>query len=106
MKYVTYNKDSDNMKWSMVYCNKNGNETPEDIVKEISSEYYIGEFHKESHTNVAGSEITNDENLFILLNFYGVNYIWQVGAKVCDMNGVIIPNLYRVRKIGYLIDQY
>lgn len=31
MKYITVEKESENMKWSRVYCDCNGMETPEDI---------------------------------------------------------------------------
>lgn len=42
MKYITVEKESEDMKWSRVYCNCNGTETSEDIAKAIVTEYFVG----------------------------------------------------------------
>jgi len=104
MKYTTFSKESDNMKWSRVYCDLDGRETNEDIIKSIGIEYYVGKFNKENHINVECEEIKNDKDLFILRDFYGCNHIWQMGGRSCDIKGFIIPHLYKVRKIGYMFD--
>ena len=102
MRYIIVDKEHDDMKWSRIYCNLNGDETPEDIAKAIVSEFYVGKFNKEDHMNVDSPKIQNDENLFILKDSYGTNNIWQVGGKSVDMTGFIIPHLYKVRKIGIM----
>lgn len=104
MKYITVDREHEDMKWSKIYCNLDGKETPEDIAKAIVSEFYIGRFDKEKHTNVGCTKIQNDENLFILRDSYENNNIWQIGGKAEDMTGFIIPHLYKVRKIGIMFD--
>ena len=104
MKYITVDKESDDMRWSRIYCNLDGKETTEDIAKAIVTEYYVGKFNKEEHMNAGCPKIINDENLFILRDSYGSNNIWQIGGKSADMTGFIIPHLYKVRKIGVMFD--
>ena len=104
MKYITVEKESEDMKWSRIYCNCNGNETSEDIAKAIVTEYFVGKFNKEKHMNAGCPKIQNDENLFILRDSYGCNNIWQIGGKSSDMTGFIIPHLYKVRKIGVMFE--
>lgn len=104
MKYITIEKESEDMKWSRVYCNCNGNETSEDIAKAIVTEYFVGKFNKEEHMNAGCPKIQNDENLFILRDSYGCDNIWQIGGKSSDMTGFIIPHLYKVRKIGVMFE--
>ena len=104
MKYITLEKESENMKWSMVYCNCNGNETLEDIAKAIVTEYFVGKFNKEEHMSAGCPKIQNDEDLFILRDSDGCNNIWQIGGEFSDMTGFIIPHLYKVRKIGIMFN--
>ncbi len=104
MKYITINKYNEDMKWSRIYCNLDGKETPEDIAKAIVSEFYVGKFSKEEHMNAGCQKIQNDENLFILRDSYGTDNIWQIGGKSTDMTGFIIPHLYKVRRIGIMFD--
>ena len=105
MKYITVDREHEDMKWSKIYCNlDDGNETPEDIAKAIVSEFYVGKFNKEEHMNAGCPKIQNDKNLFILRDSYGTNNIWQVGGKSTDMTGFIIPHLYKVRRIGVMFD--
>ena len=102
MKYITVDREHEDMKWLKIYCNLDGKETPEDIAKAIVSELYVGKFNKEEHMNAGCPKIQNDENLFILKDSHGVNNIWQVGGKSTDMTGFIIPHLYKVRRIGVM----
>lgn len=104
MKYITVDREREDMKWSKIYCNLNGKETPEDIAKASVSEFYVGKFNKEEHMNAGYPKIQNDENLFILRDLYGTNNIWQIGGRLTDMTGFIIPHLYKVRRIGVLFD--
>ena len=104
MKYITVDKDHEDMKWSRIYCNLDGKETSEDIAKAIVSEIFIGKFQKEEHMNAGCPKIQNDKNLFILRDSYGANNIWQIGSKSTDMNGFIVPHLYNVRRIGIMFD--
>lgn len=101
MKYLLYPKESENMKWSFIYCNKNGKETGEDIVKAIVFQTYVGKFIATEHEPL-GNLIKNDESLYITRNAYGILNIWQVGSKLEDMTGTIIPHTYKVRNIGML----
>lgn len=104
MKYITVDKENDDMKWSNIYCNLGGKETAEDIAKAIITHHYIGKFNKEDHMNAGCPKIKNDENLFMLGDLYGTINIWQIGGKVSDMTGCIIPHLYKVRRIGVMFD--
>ena len=104
MKYIIVDREHEDMKWSKIYCNLNGKETPEDIAKAIVSEFYVGKFNKEEHMNAGCPKIQNDENLFILRDSYGTNNIWQIGGRSTDMTGFIIPHLYKVRRIGVMFD--
>lgn len=49
-------------------------------------------------------KILNNENVFIMENNDSCYERWQVGSKVSDMTGVIIPHLYYVRHIGYMFE--
>lgn len=98
MNYVVFD---DAYKWQITYCNKQESEKSEDIIKSTMF-FYRGKFKADDHVCINGPKIKNDENLFIL-NESGNDYIWQVGSKVTDMSGFIIPHAYYVRKIGILI---
>lgn len=104
MKYITFEKESESMNWSRIYCNLDGKETPEDIAKAIITENFVGKFNKEEHMNAGCPKIQNDTDLFILRDTYGCNNIWQIGGKSCDMTGTIVPHLYKVRKIGIMFE--
>ena len=104
MKYITVDREYEDMKWSEIYCNLNEKETPEDIAKSIVSEFDVVKFNKEEHMNAGCPKIQNDKNLFILRKSYGANNIWQIGGRSTDMTGFIIPHLYKVRRIGVLFD--
>lgn len=104
MKYITFDKESDESRWSQVYCNLGGKETPEDIAKAIVTESFAGKFNKSEYMNDGCPRIANDSSLFILTDRYGCRNIWQVGGNVCDMTGFIVPHLYKVRKVGILFE--
>ena len=102
MRYLTYtNKRIEKV---MIYCDKAGNETSEDIIKAIISQTLIGKFIAKDHDAIDCHPINNDENLFILNDGHKHHHIWQVCGKVSDYEGVIIPHLYRVRKIGVMFE--
>ena len=101
MKYMLYEKDQ--ISKAMIYCDKNGNETAEDIAKAIGANNFVGKFIAEEHT-ATSSQIKNDNNMFVLRDIYGNDNIWQICEKVSDYNGIIVPHLYKVRKIGILFE--
>ena len=101
MKYLCYEKEQfENV---MIYCNKNGEETAEDIAKAIVTDFFVGKFVAREH-NPVSSSIKNDENIFILRDVNGCNNIWQVCGKISDYTDTIVPRLYRVRKVGIMFD--
>lgn len=102
MKYITFNKNSDQLKWNLVYCNLNDKETASDIIKATLPYNFVGKFNSNEHLNAGCPKIKDDTNLFIIKNAYGAYEIWQVGGKVTDVTGAIIPHLYHVRQIGYM----
>lgn len=101
MKYLPYEKEQ--IGKGMIYCNKNGNETPEDIARAITTDFFVGKFVAEEHISIA-NPIKNDENMFILRDTYGHDNIWQICGKVSDYTDAIVPHLYKVRKIGIMFD--
>lgn len=101
MKYLPYEKEQ--IGKAMIYCNKNGEETAEDIARAITTDFFIGKFVAKEHTSIT-SPIKNDDNMFILMDTYGHDNIWQICGKISDYTDAIIPHLYRVRKIGIMFD--
>ena len=101
MKYLPYEKEQ--IGKIMIYCNKNGEETSEDIAKAITTDFFVGKFVAKEHVSIT-SPIKNDDNMFILRDVYGNNNIWQVCGKVSDYTDAIVPHLYKVRKIGIMFD--
>lgn len=101
-KYVIFDKNS--YVWQMVYCNshKPEGENLENIAKAMVSYQYCGLFSSDNFVCANGSGIKNDDKMFIL-GEDGVQYIWQLGSRVSDMEGFIVPNLYYVRKIGMIV---
>lgn len=101
-KYVIFDKES--YVWQMVYCNsqKPDGETLEDIAKSMVSFQYCGKFSSVVSVCMNGGGIKNDSNIFIMSE-NGVQYLWQLGSKVSDMEGFIVPHLYHVRKIGMIV---
>ena len=101
MKYLPYEKEQ--IGKAMIYCNKNGEETAEDIAKAITTDFFIGKFIAKDHISIA-SPIKNDEDMFILRDTCGHDYIWQICGKISDYTDAIVPHLYRVRRIGIMFD--
>lgn len=100
-KYVLFDKNG--LYWEMVYCTIDNKEDPmEEIAKSMFQGNEFAKFDASKYVCINSGRIKNDENLFIL-NDAGAQYIWQLGSKVSDMVGAIIPHLYYVRKIGVLI---
>lgn len=101
MKYLPYEKRQ--IGNEIIYCNRDGDETAEDIAKAIVTDYFVGKFVAKEHVSIT-SPIKNDKNMFILRDIYGHDNIWQVCGKVSDYTDAIIPHLYRVRRIGIMFD--
>lgn len=83
-------------------------ETTETIVNEFVSAYadYIKaeKFDKTKHQPAKHmSGVKNDENIYILYRMTGKPELWQIGSKVSDITGYIIPGLFHVRKIGAFV---
>ena len=100
MKYLMFDKEQ--IVSDVIYCNKNGNETPEDIAKAIITDFFIGEFIAKDHTALS-KPCKSDKDMFILRDINGRDYIWQVCGKVSDCVDAIIPHLYRIRKVGIVV---
>lgn len=100
-RYVTYDKEQ--IVYNIIYCNKNGNETPENIARAIVTEFFVGKFVAKDYVSVV-SPIKNDNNMFILKDMNGHYNIWQICGKVSDYVDAIVPHLYRIRKIGIILD--
>ena len=101
MRYLTY--EDNQIESEMIYCNKNGEETAVDIAMAIITDFFIGKFVAKDHISIK-SRIRNDNNMFVMKDIYGHDYIWQVCGKVSHYTGAIIPHLYRVRKIGIMFE--
>lgn len=99
MKYITYEKQ--NLTWQILYS-PNG-EDGESIIGNITDETYLKPFNVNEY-EAEDKLIANDENMYVTTDIQGRLFIWQVGAKVSDMNGRIIPGCYKVRKIGILVN--
>ena len=104
-KYVVLDS-SYNIKWELIYCNNHSernNETDEEIAKALTSHIYDKKFNSNEYICANGPNIRNDEKLFVLTDMTGLQNIWQVGSKVYDITGCIIPHVYQIRKIGIII---
>lgn len=49
------------------------------------------------------SGIKNDKDIYILHRINGEPELWQIGSKVSDITGYVVPGLFHVRKIGAFI---
>ena len=102
MKYVLFDKNEKD--WQMVYCTQDNDE--ELLLESISKAMLRGDgfekFNAKEGVCMNDGGIKNDSMIFSI-NEYGVRYIWQLGSKVSDMAGFIVPHLYRVRKIGMIL---
>ena len=87
----------------IIYCNKE-NVTGEDIIRLIPSEFFVGKFVKEEYEYPDTNPVKNDDNLYIT-EYNKILNVWQVRGKLSDMTGIIIPNVYKVRLVGYIIEE-
>lgn len=83
-------------------------ETTETIVNEFVSAYAdytkAEKFDKTKHQPAKHtSGVKNDENIYILYRITGEPELWQIGSKVSDIAGYIVPGLFHVRKIGVFV---
>ena len=97
------NFERDVNEWNFIYIGKD-NPTPMEIMEEVAR-YNCIEFSKVRVFNApefnCQDTVKNDENLFYFYNGCIVSDVWQLGPKLSDMCGQIVPNTYKVRKIGY-----
>ena len=102
MKYVVYDKET--LHWEMIYCGQVPDK--EKLLETAAKSMLMGndyeKFNMEENLCVVGEEIKNDDNIFILSEG-NTRYLWQLGSKVADMTGVLVPGLYYVRKIGMVV---
>ena len=102
MKYALYDKET--LRWEMVYCGQVINK--ENLLETVAESMLMGndyeKFNTEISVCVVGEEIKNDDNIFILSEG-NTRFLWQLGSKVADMTGVLVPGLYYVRKIGMVV---
>lgn len=104
MKYILFDKD--NCKWQMVYCTDDMDQDLllQNISKAMLMDNDFMPFHTKEHCCVNGEDIKNDDKLFSLSE-NGVRYLWQLGSRVSDMTGIIIPHTHYVRIIGKMIPE-
>lgn len=105
MKYALYDKET--LRWEMVYCGQNSLVVNnENLLEFVAKSMLMGndyeKFNTEECVCVVGEEIKNDDNIFILSEG-NIRFLWQLGSKVTDMTGILIPGLYYVRKIGIVV---
>jgi len=96
-KYVLF----ESVSWQMIYCDQDDDKNK--LLKNISEAMLYGsdfeKFHSEDYDCVNSQGILSDENIFLLAEG-NVRFLWQLGSKVSDMIGNVIPHLYYIRKIG------
>ena len=78
-------------------------ETTETIVNEFVSAYAdytkAEKFDRTKHQPAKHmSGVKNDENIYILYRITGEPELWQIGSKVSDITGYIIPGLFMSEK--------
>lgn len=82
--------------------------TPEELVNNFVSAYAdytkAEKFDKTKHQPAEHmSGIKNDDNIYILHRINGEPELWQIGSRVSDITGYIVPGLFHVRKIRAFI---
>ena len=60
----------------------------------------VEKFDKDKYESFESHEIRSDEDIFIFHMPNNRAELWQIGSKVVDYFGNIIPGLYHIRKIG------
>ena len=109
--FVGYAEDSSMAEKQIVYCNchENRDETYEEIMNAITSDFLIGKFDE---------DVIGCENIGMLSNIDYVDFsrtyitnhidaglrVWEVCGKVTDMVDAKIPHAYYVRNVGVLIE--
>lgn len=88
-------------------------ETTETIVNKFVSAYAgytragytrAEKFDKTKHQPAKHmSGVKNDENIYILYRITGEPELWQIGSRVSDITGYVVPGLFHVRKIGAFV---
>lgn len=104
MKY--YAREVNETQWEYIYCNNNKNtrETSEEIMHAVAPGLAIERFNKDDYEPLDNT-IKNCENMFISTDTDNSRTIWQVSLfDVTDMHGISIPNLYKVRQVGSLLE--
>ena len=102
MKYMLFEKPEE---WQLIYCTFDHS----DMFRDVEIARRIPNLHWEKFdmtraTSFDDREIKNDEKIFIIEDFDSKRSLWQIGSKVSDMNGTIIPHLYQVRRIGTIVE--
>lgn len=87
--------------------------TPEELVNNFVSAYRLTtiadytkaeKFDKTKHQPAEHmSGVENDEDIYILHRRTGEPELWQIGSRVSDITGYVVPGLFHVRKIGAFI---
>lgn len=102
MKYILFDKEG--LYWRFVYCTCD--EETENLLENVAKSMFCGvdfkKFDSKENICINGRGIKNDEKIFSICDC-GARYIWQLGSRVEDMAGFIVPHLYRVRKIGIMV---
>lgn len=102
MKYLLFDKPEE---WQLIYCSTGCYDIRGDIeiVKRIPSVHWE-KFDTAYAVSFDGREIKNDEKIFMIEDFDSKRSLWQIGSKLSDMNGTIIPHVYQVRRIGTIVE--
>ena len=90
-------------------CHENREETDEEIIKAISSDYLVCKFEDDA-LNCDKNDILSRVNYVDFNRTYITKHIdagirvWEVCGRVTDMEDAVIPHAYYVRHIGSLIE--
>ena len=101
--YVLY--DQNQYYTGIVYCNNHTDEEEsiEEIARAMTDFTYMGKFNSNDYSCVNSGGMKDDKNM-VVMSDDGHLYVWQICSKVSDMTGAIVPNLYKVRKIGLIVN--
>ena len=88
-----------NIQKGLIHCES---DNPEDVIKAITTEKFIGKFNKDEYKYVDETQIKNDDNLYI--TFDGELYnVWQYRGKETSIINEVIPHVHKVRRIGLIV---
>lgn len=94
-KYIKLQKPEE---WQLLYSPTI--DTVMEIAKCIGE--YIDSFHTKYYESFdPKSPIIDNDRLFVIKDYKGLS-IWEIGNNIKDMNGSEIPNVYQVRRVGYI----